>query len=76
MNFEKQVKKQREADKREQQAGVPPEYISYRHFSIQSGEAGQAARQQAAAAAATTLVDSQPPSFITSASCPGGTPNL
>lgn len=76
------MKKQREADKREQQAGVPPEYISYRHFSIQSGEAGQAARQQmqqqqaAAAAAATTLVDSQPPSFITSGGCPGGTPNL
>lgn len=32
------VKKQRAAAKREQP--VPPEYISYRHFSIQSGEAG------------------------------------
>lgn len=32
------VKKQRAAVKREQP--VPPEYISYRHFSIQSGEAG------------------------------------
>ncbi|EZA55703.1 Slit-like protein 2 protein [Ooceraea biroi] len=40
------VKKQREAIKREQQP-IPPEYISYRHFSIQSGEAGHttAARQ-------------------------------
>ncbi|XP_011301867.1 chaoptin [Fopius arisanus] len=33
------VKKQREAVKRDQQT-VPPEYISYRHFSIQSGDAG------------------------------------
>lgn len=32
------VKKQRAAVKREQP--IPPEYISYRHFSIQSGEAG------------------------------------
>lgn len=37
------VKKQRETVKREQP--IPPEYISYRHFSIQSGEAGHAARQ-------------------------------
>ncbi|KAK0161430.1 hypothetical protein PV327_009901 [Microctonus hyperodae] len=37
------VKKQREAVKRDQQP-IPPEYISYRHFSIQSGEAGNAAR--------------------------------
>lgn len=43
------VKKQREAVKRDQQP-IPPEYISYRHFSIQSGEAGHttAARQTAA----------------------------
>ncbi|XP_034948193.1 protein artichoke-like [Chelonus insularis] len=40
------VKKQREAVKRDQQP-VPPEYISYRHFSIQSGEAGNAARAAA-----------------------------
>lgn len=33
------VKKQRQAVKRDQPS-VPPEYISYRHFSIQSGEAG------------------------------------
>lgn len=33
------MKKQRNAIKRDQPA-VPPEYISYRHFSIQSGEAG------------------------------------
>lgn len=39
------VKKQREAVKREQQP-IPPEYISYRHFSIQSGEAGHAAVRQ------------------------------
>lgn len=32
------VKKQRAAIKRDQP--IPPEYISYRHFSIQSGEAG------------------------------------
>lgn len=32
------VKKQRAAVKRDQP--IPPEYISYRHFSIQSGEAG------------------------------------
>ena len=32
------VKKQRAAVKREQP--IPPEYISYRHFSIQSGETG------------------------------------
>ncbi|XP_076231109.1 uncharacterized protein LOC143177181 [Calliopsis andreniformis] len=37
------VKKQRETVKREQP--IPPEYISYRHFSIQSGEAGHAVRQ-------------------------------
>lgn len=37
------VKKQRDNTKREQQA-IPPEYISYRHFSIQSGEAGHAAK--------------------------------
>ncbi|XP_033329204.2 uncharacterized protein LOC117221946 [Megalopta genalis] len=37
------VKKQRETVKREQP--IPPEYISYRHFSIQSGEAGHAGRQ-------------------------------
>ncbi|CAD6235648.1 GSCOCG00007949001-RA-CDS [Cotesia congregata] len=35
------VKKQREAVKRDQQP-VPPEYISYRHFSIQSGDAARA----------------------------------
>lgn len=34
------VKKQRAAIKRDQQA-VPPEYLSYRHFSIQSGEANR-----------------------------------
>lgn len=33
------VKKQRNAIKRNRPA-IPPEYISYRHFSIQSGEAG------------------------------------
>lgn len=33
------VKKQRAAVKRDQQP-IPPEYLSYRHFSIQSGEAG------------------------------------
>lgn len=32
------VKKQRAAIKRDQP--IPPEYISYRHYSIQSGEAG------------------------------------
>ncbi|RZC32814.1 hypothetical protein BDFB_012910 [Asbolus verrucosus] len=32
------LKKQRAAVKRDQP--IPPEYISYRHFSIQSGEAG------------------------------------
>lgn len=37
------VKKQRETVKREQP--IPPEYISYRHFSIQSGEAGHTVRQ-------------------------------
>lgn len=33
------MKKQRAAVKRDQPA-LPPEYMSYRHFSIQSGEAG------------------------------------
>lgn len=33
------MKKQRAAVKRDQPT-VPPEYMSYRHFSIQSGEAG------------------------------------
>lgn len=33
------VKKQRETVKRDQQP-IPPEYISYRHFSIQSGDGG------------------------------------
>lgn len=32
-----QVKKQRRVVKRERPT-VPPEYMSYRHFSIQSGE--------------------------------------
>lgn len=32
------VKKQRNAVKRDQP--IPPEYLSYRHFSIQSGDAG------------------------------------
>ncbi|XP_057336057.1 protein artichoke-like [Microplitis mediator] len=41
------VKKQREAVKRDQQP-LPPEYISYRHFSIQSGDAGATARTAAA----------------------------
>ncbi|EFN64559.1 Insulin-like growth factor-binding protein complex acid labile chain [Camponotus floridanus] len=50
------VKKQREAVKREQQP-IPPEYISYRHFSIQSGEAGHAAARQ-------TSQDGQHPNFI------------
>lgn len=50
------VKKQREAVKRDQQP-IPPEYISYRHFSIQSGEAGHAAR-------VTTQDSQQHPSFI------------
>lgn len=50
------VKKQRETVKRDQQP-VPPEYISYRHFSIQSGEAGHAAR--------TAIQEGQHPSFIT-----------
>lgn len=83
-----QVKKQREAAKRDQQA-MPTEYISYRHFSIQSsgggGEAGQLAAKQQLQQQASSL-DSQTqqqqlptqkqPSFITS-SCPGaGTPNL
>ncbi|KAF7407889.1 hypothetical protein HZH66_002426 [Vespula vulgaris] len=49
------VKKQREAVKRDQQP-IPPEYISYRHFSIQSGEAGHAARQASQ--------EGQHPSFI------------
>ncbi|KAL6262890.1 hypothetical protein P5V15_005679 [Pogonomyrmex californicus] len=39
------VKKQREAVKRDQQP-IPPEYISYRHFSIQSGEAGHTTTRQ------------------------------
>ncbi|XP_025160019.1 protein artichoke [Harpegnathos saltator] len=51
------VKKQREAVKREQQP-IPPEYISYRHFSIQSGEAGHTAAKQ------TSIQDGQHPSFI------------
>lgn len=34
------MKKQRQAVKRNEQPSVPPEYISYRHFSIQSGETG------------------------------------
>ncbi|XP_016843747.1 protein artichoke isoform X2 [Nasonia vitripennis] len=71
------VKKQREAAKRDQQA-VPPEYISYRHFSIQSGEAGQTARQLQAAGSLDSSQNSQQPqqpSFITS-SCPGATPNV
>lgn len=51
------VKKQREAVKRDAQP-IPPEYISYRHFSIQSGEAGQAAR--------AASQDGQPPTtFLT-----------
>ncbi|XP_012282990.1 protein artichoke [Orussus abietinus] len=50
------IKKQREAVKRDQQP-VPPEYISYRHFSIQSGEAGHAAR--------AASQEGQHPSFIT-----------
>lgn len=50
------VKKQREAVKREQQP-IPPEYISYRHFSIQSGEAGHTTVRQ-------TSQDGQHPSFI------------
>ena len=70
------VKKQREAAKRDQQA-VPPEYISYRHFSIQSGEAGQTVRQIQAAASLDSQASQQQqqPSFITS-SCPGATPNV
>lgn len=52
------VKKQREAVKREQQP-LPPEYISYRHFSIQSGEAGSHAVKQISQ-------DGQHPSFISS----------
>ncbi|XP_070170621.1 protein artichoke [Polyergus mexicanus] len=50
------VKKQREAVKREQQP-IPPEYISYRHFSIQSGEAGHTATRQISQ-------DGQHPNFI------------
>ncbi|XP_011690572.1 PREDICTED: chaoptin-like [Wasmannia auropunctata] len=50
------VKKQREAVKREQQP-IPPEYISYRHFSIQSGEAGHTATRQ-------TSQDGQHSNFI------------
>ncbi|KAM0730480.1 Protein artichoke [Formica fusca] len=50
------VKKQREAVKREQQP-IPPEYISYRHFSIQSGEAGHTTARQ-------TSQDGQHPNFI------------
>lgn len=50
------VKKQREAVKREQQP-MPPEYISYRHFSIQSGEAGHTTVRQ-------TSQDGQHPGFI------------
>lgn len=48
------MKKQRETVKREQP--IPPEYISYRHFSIQSGEAGHVARQ--------TSQDGQQSNFI------------
>lgn len=51
------VKKQREAVKRDQQA-IPSECISYRHFSIQSGEAGHAAR-------VTNIDPQQHPNFIT-----------
>ncbi|XP_020711743.2 protein artichoke-like isoform X2 [Athalia rosae] len=50
------VKKQREAVKRDQQP-IPPEYMSYRHFSIQSGEAGHAAR-------VTSQDSQQHPSFV------------
>jgi len=50
------VKKQREAVKREQQP-IPPEYISYRHFSIQSGETGHTAARQ-------TSQDGQHTNFI------------
>ena len=51
------VKKQREAVKRDMQP-IPPEYISYRHFSIQSGEAGHTARVAAA------NQDGQHPTFM------------
>ncbi|XP_033214501.1 protein artichoke-like [Belonocnema kinseyi] len=51
------VKKQRETVKRNLQP-IPPEYISYRHFSIQSGEAGHAAR------AVATNQDGQHPTFM------------
>ena len=51
------VKKQRETVKRDLQP-IPPEYISYRHFSIQSGEAGHAAR------AAAANQDGQHPTFM------------
>ena len=50
------VKKQREAVKRDAQP-IPPEYISYRHFSIQSGEAGEAAAKVAAREEHQTTLD-------------------
>lgn len=53
------VKKQREAVKREQQP-LPPEYISYRHFSIQSGEAGHTTTRQ------TSQDGQQHPGFVNS----------
>ncbi|XP_023246424.1 protein artichoke-like [Copidosoma floridanum] len=73
------VKKQREAAKRDQQA-MPTEYISYRHFSIQSGEAGHKQHHlqqqlQAAPSLDSQTQQHQPPSFIKS-SCPGATPSL
>nr|CAD7267220.1 unnamed protein product [Timema shepardi] len=49
------LKKRRDAAKREQP--IPPEYISYRHFSIQSGEAGS---HPLAAVNFTTSLNSDP----------------
>lgn len=53
------VKKQREAVKRDQQQ-VQPEYISYRHYSIQSGEGGHTTR-----ITTSTNQENHHPSYIT-----------
>lgn len=52
------VRKQRDVVKREVQP-IPPEYISYRHFSIQSGEAGNAARAASQEAQAQAQAQAQ-----------------
>ena len=59
-----QIKKQREAAKREQQA-VPAEYASFRQFSIQSSEVGQS-RQLDSVTSFDAQTQQLQPSFVTS----------